>query len=236
MDTSIFFKEEPFHLWTLQHAMPVIIYSLIGICAIWYAKKKLDRSGQKILLLGLSLVPAIAFGIHTILKLSMGTYTIQDDLPFHICRILALTAPIVYWKENKFWGGIFYFWILAGTLNAVITADIRHAYPHWNYFIYFIMHLGLIPLPIYFTVVLGYKIKLRDLWNAFWMANVFLILTMIINFSIQSNYMFTRHKPEVATIMDALGPWPWYLVALQFIAVILFAILYLPFYLSNRKS
>lgn len=236
MDTSIFFIEEPFHLWTLQHAVPVIIYSIVGISAIWYAKTQLNRAGQKKLLLGLSLVPAIAFGVHTVLKLAIGTYTFQEDLPFHICRILALAAPFVYWKENKFWIGIFYFWILAGTLNAVITADIRHAYPHWNYFIYFIMHLGLIPLPIFFSVVLGHKITLKDMWNAFWMANVFLILTMIINFSIGSNYMFTRHKPEVASLMDGLGPWPWYLVALQFLAVVLFALLYLPFYFSKKKA
>lgn len=236
MDTSIFFIEEPFYLWTLQHAMPVLIYSIIGICCIWYAKKRLDRAGQKKLLLGLSLIPALAFGVHTVLKLAIGTYTIQDDLPIHICRILALAAPFVYWKENKFWVGIFYFWILAGTLNAVITADIRFAYPHWNYFVYFIMHLGLIPLPIYYAIVLGNRIKLKDMWNAFWVANIFLILTMAINFSIESNYMFTRHKPEVATIMEVLGPWPWYLVGLQFIAVVLFIILYLPFHFSKKKS
>ncbi len=236
MDSSIFFIEKPFQLWTLQHAMPVILYTLLGVWSIWFAKSKLDRAGQKKLLFVLSLIPAFAFMGHVAIQLATHKFTIQDDLPIHICRILALAAPIVYWKENKFWIGIFYFWILAGTLNAVITADIRYAFPHWNYFIYFIMHLGLIPLPIYYSIVLGPRIELRDMKHAFWMANLFLLITMAINFSIGSNYMFTRHKPEVATIMDALGPWPWYLVALQFIALVLFFIIYLPFYFTRRKN
>jgi len=168
----------------------------------WGTYPDILKPAQKKVLIYLSLLPLAALVIQNLIKINQGVFTIQDDLPLHICRILALFAPLVYWKDNKFWTGVFYFWILVGTFNAVIAADIRHDFPHYNYFSYFILHIGLIPLPIYHCYILGRRIVKRDLWNAYWTANVFLILTMIINFSIQSNYMFTRHKPIVASLMD----------------------------------
>lgn len=234
MDSSIFFEEKPFSLWSITHGAPILIYFLFATTIVWYAKNKLTKPAQKKVLIYLSLLPLAALVIQNLIKINQGVFTIQDDLPLHICRILALFAPLVYWKDNKFWTGVFYFWILVGTFNAVIAADIRHDFPHYNYFSYFILHIGLIPLPIYHCYILGRRIVKRDLWNAYWTANVFLILTMIINFSIQSNYMFTRHKPIVASLMDHLGPWPWYLVVLQFLGLALFFVVYLPFYFKEK--
>lgn len=236
MDTGLFFQENPFALWGLSHAMPVLIFIAVTTISIMYGKKLTSRLQKKKLLLALSLIPFFAFALYTIIHLVKDTYTIQNDLPIHICRVLALAAPIVYWKENKFWTGIFYFWILVGTFNAVIAADIRHDFPHWNYFVYFAMHTGLITLPLYNCIVLGHRIRKVDIWNAFWVANIFLLLTMALNFAISSNYMFTRHKPVVASMMDVMGPWPWYLVVLQFVAVTLFVIVYLPFWVRDRKE
>ena len=237
MDGSIFFEENPFSLWSLSHGLPVLLYFLFATTVIWYAKTKvtaLDK--KKRILFWLSLIPFTALIVQNLIKLSIGQWTAQEDLPFHICRILALFAPLVYLKDNKFWTGVFYFWILVGTLNAVIAADIRFDFPHYNYFSYFILHIGLIPMPIYHCYILGRKIDRRDLWNTYWLANVFLLATMAINFTIESNYMFTRHKPVVASLMDHLGPWPWYLVVLQFIGLFLFCLVYLPFVLRGKSK
>jgi len=122
-----------------------------------------------------------------------------------------------------------------GTANAVITPDLVWGYPHWNYFVYFVLHVFLVILPIYYTIVMKIKINLRDLWNAFWTANVFLVISLGINYLLGSNYMFTLHKPESASLIDHLGPWPWYLASLQFLALILFFVVYIPFALKKKK-
>lgn len=230
------FRETPFHLWGFSHGVPILLFVILGAILMLYAKRLSNRIRQKKLLLIISFLPFISFCIFFVMQIATGVFSIKNDLPIFICRFLALSAPIVYWKENRFWTGVFYFWILAGTLNAVITADLRFDYPHWNYFIYFAMHCGLILLPIYYCIVLKHRIRLIDLWNAFWTANIFMIITMVINFSIESNYMYTREKPLVASVLDHLGPWPWYIVAVQFIALALFALLYLPFLKINRST
>ena len=232
----MFFREIPFHLWGASHGIPVLFFIILGTIIILYGQRLTNRQAQKRLLLIISFIPFVSFCLFVMMQIATGVFSIKNDLPIFICRFLALTAPIVYWKENKFWTGVFYFWILAGTLNAVITADLRFDYPHWNYFIYFAMHCALIILPIYYCVVLKHRIALKDLWNGYWTANVFILVTMIINFTIESNYMFTREKPLVASLLDHLGPWPWYIVAVQFIALVLFGLLYLPFLRRNKQS
>lgn len=232
----MFFRESPFHLWGISHGLPILFFIVLGSCLIIYARRNADRSTQKVILLGLSFIPFISFCVFFLMQIVSGVFSIQNDLPIHICRVLALTAPIVYWKENKFWTGVFYFWILAGTSNAVIAADIRYDFPHWTYIVYFAMHCGLVLLPIYYCLVMKHKMVLRDLWNAYWTAFLFMIATFVVNFTIGSNYMYTSHKPLVASILDHLGPWPWYIVAILFIGLGLFFILYLPFLIGKRRS
>ena len=236
MDFSALFKESDFSAFSIEHGIPVFIAFLFGIFVVYVAKTKLTAIGQKQLLVVLAFIPTVALIIFTLMKLGTGNFDSTKDLPLHLCRLLAIGAPLVYYYQNKYWSGIFYFWIIVGTFNAIVTPDVRFGYPHWEYFDYFLLHASLVIIPIYYILVFRHKIKLRDLWNTFWMSNLLVLITLPLNLLIGSNYMFTVHKPESATIMDHLGPWPWYIVSLQFIGLAMFFIAYLPFIFINKKS
>ena len=51
----------------------------------------------------------------------------------------------------------------------------------------------------------------------------------VINLLLDSNYLFLCRKPEGASILDFLGPWPIYVLALFAIAVVACFFCYLPF-------
>jgi uncharacterized membrane protein YwaF len=51
-----------------------------------------------------------------------------------------------------------------------------------------------------------------------------------------SQYMYSMRKPETASALDLMGPWPWYLLTAQFVALLLFVLLYLPFAWQDRRQ
>ena len=51
-----------------------------------------------------------------------------------------------------------------------------------------------------------------------------------------SNYLFIARKPETASLLDVLPPWPWYLPILELIAVIIVGLLYLPFAIKDLRA
>jgi hypothetical integral membrane protein (TIGR02206 family) len=58
----------------------------------------------------------------------------------------------------------------------------------------------------------------------------------VVNLLTGGNYMFLRHAPGVHSLLDLMGPWPWYVVGAAAIALALFAALDLPFAIARRRT
>ena len=59
---------------------------------------------------------------------------------------------------------------------------------------------------------------------------------MTANSLLGSNFAFASRPPDNPSLIDHLGPWPWYLLAMQFIALLFFFLLALPFLRRDGRS
>src|SRR5438445_159382 len=52
-----------------------------------------------------------------------------------------------------------------------------------------------------------------SIWKAMLGLNTFAAIAGIFDLFFKTNYMYLRAKPRNPSLLDFLGPWPWYLAA-----------------------
>lgn len=229
------FTDSTFDAFTIEHYAPILLGALICIIAIYTANKYLSERAKTILGTVLALIPFFCVIGRMGYLLSIGDLDPKEDLPFFLCRFMSLILPFVFYKRNRFLLGILYFWILAGTINSIITPDLLFPPGHWEYTMYWVYHGMLIVTMLYGVFVYKLKIKWRDYRNAVIGTILFTIFSVIVNYLLKANYNYLSAKPVSASILDVMGPWPWYILSVYGLMFFLFFLVLLP-HLIKKKA
>ena len=225
----LLYASEPYRNFTPEHWITLILLTFVYLAVIRRAICCLQENDQFRLWKVLSLVPLLSLVLRTLVDASLRPLSWQEDLPLHLCRILSLAAPLVAWSMNQKAIRIFSYLVLAGVVNAMITADIEFGFPHYGFILYWFYHASLVLMVLFGLFVFRIRPGLRDGWQAFLVVNAYFILLHLFNIGIDANYMYSRYKPDTASVMDFLGSWPEYLFWLEWIALGLIGIIYLGF-------
>lgn len=228
-------EQNPFILFGTDHILGFLIFAILWVIIPFGAKKYLNKNTQKQVGLALSLIVMSNYIIWVVLEILAGTFDFKLHLPFHLCRFANLAIPFIFIRRNETLFQILYYWGMSGMVQGAITPDVTHGFPHFHYFRFFFGHNGMVLVLIYAIVINGYRPTLRGLYQSFLGINAFLALAAIVNISIGSNYFWICGKPPTASLLDYLGPWPVYILAAEFVALIHFIIAYIPFHYLNRK-
>jgi hypothetical integral membrane protein (TIGR02206 family) len=225
---KILYHKDLYQNYTLEHWMALLLFFLITYWIIRSGKSYAEDKKRRVIVF-LSFIPLIMLALRTLLDWQTKGVTLQDDLPLHLCRILAFIAPLVILYANKRVKSILYYLVLAGVSNAMVTADITYSFPHYGYFIYWIYHGALLLLALFGILVMKSHMTFRAGVAAFISINVYFVVLHFINIALDSNYMYSRAKPGTASLMDYLGPWPLYILWLEVIAFGLIIVIYFIF-------
>lgn len=228
-----------FVLFSQDHWLPIIIAAALTILVIVFANQFLNSNQKRKLGFGISLIPLFCVLFRMYMEYDTGLFSVQGSLPLHLCRVIAFALPLIMLNENRKWLGVMYFWVLVGTANAIITPDEKTIFPHWSYIVYFSLHLGLVSTMLYAIFVYKFRLIWKDYFEAIRVTIGYAILVTLINILIGSNYFYTMGTPSSGSLLDKLGPWPWYILTGLVLLVILFFIVFIPYLFWNyidRKS
>jgi hypothetical integral membrane protein (TIGR02206 family) len=165
----------------------------------------------------------------------VGIYTLRDSLPFHLCAVMSLVAPLMLLTRNQVLYELVYFLGIGGATQAIVTPDVgAYGYPHWRFFASFMAHGGIVTAAIYMTVVERRRPSWSSIVRVGGVMLAYMAVIEVVNFQIGSNYLFIARKPDFPTLIDHLGPWPWYILSLIGVGLVSCFVLHLPFLIRDR--
>ncbi len=218
----------PSHLGTM---IAIVVMSVL--LPLWVKRSGSERLANR-MALGMAVFVLVHEAVKIWVRVGMHGMPLIHHLPLHLCSIAIFLTAVMLARRSYPAYELVYFWGFAGTLQAIVTPDIEFGFPHIFYISYYLSHGAIIVGAVYATLVFGFRPTLRSIPRVYLLTAIyaFVIITPL-NYLLNTNYLYLRYKPAGASILDYLGPWPWYIVALLVLAWVFFFIYYLPFFLID---
>lgn len=221
---------EPFEIFSTAHinAISVIFFCCI---MIYLFNNKLKKEKVNLYFrYSFALILIFVKIIYYIWLYVNNLWSFSEDLPLHLCEAAVILSIILLLSKSYFLYEFLYFWTICGVLSAIITPELNGYNSHHFIFYHFFISHGLVVMAIMFmTFVNGYQPRAFSILKSMLISNVYMFFVAIVNILTGGNYLFICKKPKVPSIMDFLGPWPWYIFSLELVALVGFSIAYLPF-------
>ena len=170
-------------------------------------------------------------------NIAHGSWTIRYHLPLHLCSLSIIGSIYVLMTRHYRVYEIIFFIGIAGAGQTLLTPEAGiYGLPHFRAVQTLAAHGLIVIALVYVTAIEGLRPTWGSIWKTMLFANVYMAFVTVINYLIGSNYMYTLRKPDSASLLDLMGPWPWYLFVAEFIALAMFAMIYLPFAIADRRA
>ncbi|WP_342373014.1 TIGR02206 family membrane protein [Propioniciclava soli] len=220
--------EQPFRLFGPAHLAAIGVVSA-GLCALRGARRLSPRGRRRV---RTGLVAAL-WGQEVFYhgwRAATGRWTPQEMLPVHVCSVAVWGGGVGALTGNRALRDYAYYVGVMGATMAVLTPDLDRYGPRSVRFAqFFASHGLLVAVPVYLCVAEGYRPTWRGAGRTMALLALQGVVAHRINRAVGSNYVFVSRKPEFATALDALPPWPAYLPLMYAAAAAGVAALTVPF-------
>jgi hypothetical integral membrane protein (TIGR02206 family) len=161
--------------------------------------------------------------------ISHGLLAFPNHLPLELCDASLILVILSLFTLKKRVFDLAYFLTLGGATMALITPNLWEPFPSFGAVQFFIAH-GLIVGGVLFLIWSRLASpRPGSIGRAMLGLNVVAALVGTFDAIFKTNYMYLRAKPGNASLLDFLGPWPWYIACAELLALAIFGLLYLPY-------
>jgi hypothetical integral membrane protein (TIGR02206 family) len=227
-------SQPAFHLFGQAHLVVIFLTIFIpvglGIAVRVTASPRLDRVVAICLAL---LLVANYFG-YAFHLWHHQLFAWRQALPFQLCDWAMVTVIIALFTERRVWIELSYFWGIGGTFQAILTPNLQVGFPDIRFISFFAGHCGIVAGVIYLLIARRFGPTLGSVWRTLACSQLYLVAALLVDYMTGVNYGFLLHKPQAVSILDYLSDARWlYIVELEGLALLFFAILYAPFALPH---
>jgi hypothetical integral membrane protein (TIGR02206 family) len=165
-----------------------------------------------------------------------GGWTPAIGLPLQLCDVATFLAAAALWTRRRGLAELLWFWAMAGTLLALLTPDTAEPYPGFLWFQFYVAHGGIVAAAVFLVIGLRLTPRPGAALRATALTAAYAAAVGAVDVVTGGDYLFLRRPPLHPTLLNVMGPWPWYLVGAAALAIALFALLQAPFRSRRRPG
>jgi len=164
-----------------------------------------------------------------------GQLTFPDHLPLELCDASLFLMIVVLFTLRKPLFDLAYYGALAGATMALLTPNLLEPFPSFGTVQFFIAHGLIVASALYLVWSRQIQPRAGSVGRAMLALNIYAAVIGTFDYFFKTDYMYLRAKPQNASLLNFLGPWPWYIVATEGVALGLFLLMYLPYRQPGSK-
>jgi hypothetical integral membrane protein (TIGR02206 family) len=219
--------QDQFRTYELPHIALLMLIPAIAGGLVWWSGTSALRT--RFIRIALGIILLINEVVWYWYYVHQGWFIFPYTLPLQLCDILVWIAVVTALTAHRWPYELLYYWGLAGTSMALLTPDVTS--PTFSYLTvrFFVSHGGIIVVILFLTWKRLLIPKPGSWWRAWLYLHLYGAGVGFFNYLFGTNYFYLCEKPAEASLLNYLGPWPWYILAGDAIGFALFWLLWLPF-------
>src|SRR5438093_3531998 len=219
-----------FRPYGLPHLTVIFLTIVLPFALAAFVQRTKSQRLENIIIGVLSAVLVLNYIAYLVFIRSRGALDWRQMLPMQMCDWGMVVVIVAMLTGNQRWFEVAYFWGIGGTLQAVLTPNLRFGFPDWRFISFFTSHCGIIVGVVFLMLTRRYRPYPMSIVRVWLWTEFYFVVTLIVDKLTRVNYGFLLHKPEAFSILNFLSDSrPLYLLQMHGVALLFFLGLYAPF-------
>ena len=165
-----------------------------------------------------------------------NSLSVQWSLPLGLCEIGTFIAAAALWWRQDFLVELTYFWGLGGTIQALLTPELFNLFPSYFYFQYYINHGGIVLAALYLVAGLGLVPRRGAVLRVAAITIAYLVVIAGVDRLTGGDYLYLASPPPTFSLLNLMGPWPWYIGSMILLGFVFLLLLDLPLWPARSRT
>lgn len=229
-----------FQYFSLAHFAPIILMLLMIYLIYRYRTNIREFKNEdyfRIILAALLLFSDSSYFWH---KIYLEVAEPANHLPVTVCGWAAVMSAFMLLTKKKRLFEVVYFFVLAGSINALITPAVitDNGPTHFRYYQFWLEHTTIFIAVFYMIFVYQYTINLKSLFKSLSVLIVLALIALYVNASIEgANYLFLATTEAGDSALNFLpSNLGLRMLVMGSIIGTLYFLAYLPWFFINKKK
>jgi hypothetical integral membrane protein (TIGR02206 family) len=213
-----------------SHWAVIALFAVGAVVLVWVGRRQTEQQARRLGRI-LGALTAVIYGAILIYVLTPPTL---DSVPLQLTDLATVVGAYALWSQKQWAYALTYYWGLVLSTQALISPALQSPdFPHYQFLAFWAIHLMVVWAAIYLTWGRGMRPDWRDFGLAVAATLVWAVVTFTFNRITGTNYGFLNRKPSTASLLDVMGPWPWYVFVGATLILLVWALMTWPW---QRRS